>query len=116
LARPCRACTTTSGTQVADVFDEIGLNPSQITQVLSDIFFYAQYQILDALGDLGITGQTVLNALTSFFTGDGSYWLGTSDALVLDVNGASTAWGAEVDQWYWKGGWNQYWQFTQAIG
>ena len=97
------------GTQVAYVFDEIGMTASQITQVLSNVFSYAQYQILNALGDLGITGQTVLNALTSFFTGDGSYWIGTSDALVLDVNGASTAWGAEVDQWYWNGGYNQDW-------
>jgi hypothetical protein len=36
--------------------------------------------------------------------------------LYADVYGASWGAGDEIDQWYWNGGWNQFWQFTQAVG
>jgi hypothetical protein len=57
----------------------------------------------------------VLNALQSFFTGDGSYWISTSDPwnlwvpLYMDVSGASTSNGAQVIQWTWNGQHNQDW-------
>jgi hypothetical protein len=39
-----------------------------------------------------------------------------SSGLVADVTGASYWAGANVEQWYYNGGWNQTWTFTPAIG
>ena len=210
---------------MAGILTNLGYDADQVAQTLMDVFNDAEYQILNALGQIGITGQSVINSIAGFFTGDGSYWLSTSDPgnlyipLYLDVSGASTAaggsghpvdlerrlqpglvrradrqrlrrdrqpqqrpvprpspgdssqpgtpliqwpctgdygqqwyigngtypgwseagWtagiesrlnpgqnvdvygasgsaGDRIDQWYWNGGWNQWWNFTQAIG
>ena len=39
-----------------------------------------------------------------------------SSGLFADVYGASGSEGTGLDQWYWNGGWNQSWHFSQAIG
>jgi hypothetical protein len=93
----------------------LGYGSGQIAQTLMDVYNDAEYQILDAFGQIGITGQSVINDIASFFTGAGSYWLSTSDPwnldvpLYLDVTGGSTQPGTQVIQWTWNGGYNQDW-------
>ncbi|HTW10633.1 MAG TPA: RICIN domain-containing protein [Acidimicrobiales bacterium] len=100
--------------QIAQFFNNAGMQVSQIVQILGNLGD-DQQGIIDVLNAIGIDPTAVLQSVTSLFgLLNNSYnyiWVNPTAAqlYVLDVSGGSQSPNAPVIDYSWNGGYNQQW-------
>jgi hypothetical protein len=106
-------------TQLAQFFiSNAGISFDQAVQALEQ-FGYQEYDIINAMSEIGQYGPQISNALANAFGFSTTYfdiWTYTSagEYLVLDVDGGSQSPNAQVITWDWNNGYNQDWAFVQS--
>lgn len=122
IAGALKGAFNDTDTAVAAWLNDFGYNASQIGAALQNAYNDATYQVINVLGSLGISPQTIVNNISSFFTGNGSYNIATNDPwdfyipLFMDVANGSQSPNGGVIQWPWDGGYNQDWYVVPIAG
>ena len=106
-AQAVKAWSNAGINDIAAGLQSAGAGVDQIVAAAKDAFGNSAATAYNALQAIGQGGQSALAQVANFFK-PGSYYVSTQEnwwnfPMYLDVAGASQAWNAGVDQWWWNG-------------